>query len=132
MKISLALGKREGLSLQTARGCVGTNVALPGFGSLMAGHKVGYPQDVLTVLGFVLTLWFGVRFGIFVFKNWSTLYGDQADPVQTLADVWLGVRWSLLGIAMVAVSFLWALTTNAEILRSAKTSNEPGKPPILN
>ena len=132
MKTFSASAGPEPLSAETARGCAATNVALPGFGSLMAGRKVGYPQATLTVAGFILTMWFGVRFGIFVFKNWSALYGEQSDPLQTMVDVWLGARWSLLGMGLFAVSLLWALATNAEILRSAKARSETSKPPILN
>ena len=120
------------MSVQTARGCAGTNLALPGFGSLMAGRKVGYPQAALTVVGFVLTMWFVVRFGIFVFKNWSALYGEQADPLQTLVEIWRAARWSLLGMVFFAISMLWAIGTNAKILRSAKAGREISKPPILN
>ena len=37
MKISLALGNPQALSRQTAWGCLTTNLAMPGFGSLVLG-----------------------------------------------------------------------------------------------
>ena len=51
MKISLALGPRRPLSRQTAWGCLTTNLALPGAGSLVAGRVSGYPQLALGVGG---------------------------------------------------------------------------------
>lgn len=132
MKISLVLGNREGLTQQTARGCVGTNLALPGFGSLMAGRPVGYAQAVLTVVGFGLTLWFGSKAIIWFLTHWSTIYGPEADPVETMTGVWRATRWVWVGFAMVAFSWLWSLTTNATILRSALPDHDAGKPPKLN
>ena len=129
MKISLALGKREGLSRQTARGCVGTNLALPGFGSLMAGRAVGYAQVVLTAAGFGLTMLFGLKFIAWYLPHWSAI--NEADPVETLSRVWQEVRWALLGIALFVVSCLWSLVTNAAILRSARRDDDAGKPPRL-
>ena len=131
MKISLVLGKREGLSQQTARGCVGTNLALPGFGSLMAGRPVGYAQAVLTVAGFGLTLVFGAKAIIWFLTHWSMIYGPEADPVETMTGVWRETRWVWAGFAMVALAWLWSLTTNAAILRSARKDDDAGKPPKL-
>ena len=131
MKISLALGKREGLSRQTARGCVGTNLALPGFGSLMAGHAVGYAQAALTVVSFGATLGFGTTFIVWYFAHWSELMGAEADPVETLSSVWLHARWALAGIGLFGFTWLWALATNAAILREARKAGETGKPPKL-
>jgi len=131
MKTFSARTNPEPLSVQTARGCVATNLTLPGFGSLLAKRAVGYPQAGLTIVGFGLTMVFGVRFGIWFFQNASTLYGSQADPIETLSSVWLAVRWPLLGIGLFAVSWLWSLATNASILRSARSAAPAAKPPIL-
>lgn len=131
MKISLALGNREGLSRQTARGCVATNLSLPGFGSLLAGHPVGYAQAALTVVGFGLTLLFGAKAIIWFLTHWSTIYGPEADPVDTMSGVWWETRWAWLGMALFAVAWLWSLTTNAAILRTARTEDDASKPPKL-
>jgi len=131
MKISLALGNRDALTPQTARGCAGTNLALPGFGSLMAGRAVGYPQAVLTLVAFVLTLLFGVKFIVWGLKNWSALQDPLADPVETWLALWRGARWALLGIAMFAANWLWALATNIKILRAAASNERAAKPPKL-
>lgn len=132
MKTSSAPANPEPLSVQTARGYVATNLTLPGFGSLMAKRAVGWPQAALTVAGFALTMIFGVRFAIWFFQNTDALYGSQADPIEALTNVWRAVRWALLGIGLFAVSGLWALTTNAAILRSARRADLTEKPPVLN
>lgn len=132
MKISLAPGNREALSPQTARGCAATNLALPGFGSLMAGRAIGYVQAALTVVAFALTLFFGVKFILWGVMNWSHIYDPQADPVETMVALWRGARWALLGIALFAASWLWALATNIVILRAAPKNEGAGKPPKLN
>lgn len=110
---------------------VATNLALPGFGSLMAKRVAGWPQATLTVVGFALTTIFGVRFMIWFFQNTDTLYGPEADPIETLLAIWQTVRWALLGIGLFAVSWLWSLATNTEILRSARQPEPKEKPPIL-
>jgi hypothetical protein len=131
MKTSSAPANPEPLSVQTARGCVGTNLALPGFGSLMAKRPAGWPQAALTVVGFLLTMIFGVQFVVWALRNMSNFYDPQSDPIETFAGIWLRLRWPLLGFGMVAISWLWTLNTNAAILRSAKHAAEPGKPPKL-
>ena len=131
MKISLVLGNREALSRQTARGCVATNLAMPGFGSLMAGRAEGYAQVVLTLVGFGLTVLFGLKFIAWYLPHWSAINDPQADPVETLSRVWQAVRWALLGIALFVVAWLWSLVTNAAILRSAQRDDDAGKPPKL-
>ena len=109
-----------------------TNLALPGFGSLMARRAAGYPQAALTVAGFGLTMLFGVRFGIWVFQNWSAIYGSETDPLQMMLNIWLAVRWAFLGMALFGVSWLWSLASNAAILRSARHAAAGEKPPVLN
>jgi hypothetical protein len=122
MRISLALGPRRALSRQTAWGCLTSNLALPGSGSLVAGHPVGYAQLALALGGFVVSAIFGVRFIVWQLANWSRFHSPEADPAADLLEIWLHLRWALLGMAIVFVSFLWALTTSLAILRSA--SNE--------
>jgi len=131
MKISLALGSREALSPQTARGCAATNLALPGFGSIMAGRPVGYLQAAITIVSFPLTTLFGVKFFLWYLGNWSTLNNPEADPVESMMRMGHEVRWAALGIALFAVGWLWALATNASILRAAPKNEDAGKPPRL-
>jgi hypothetical protein len=131
MKISLALGPRQPLSRQTAWGCLTTNLALPGFGSLIAGRAVGYFQAALTVIGFGITLVFGLRFIVWCLKNWSRLYGPESDPSESFGLMWSMVRWPLLGMGVFAATWLWALGTSESIVREAKRAEAAKAPPKL-
>ena len=133
MKISLALGPRQTLSRQTAWGCLTTNLALPGFGSLVAGRPSGYLQAVLAVGGMALTALYGVRFIAWYLANWSRLLGDQADPFSTFGDLWLKLRWVLLSFFLFGLGWFWALLTSLAIVREAKKGSLPPalKPPVL-
>ena len=131
MKISLALGNRNALTPQTARGCAGTNLALPGFGSILAGRAIGYPQAVITVIAFALTVVFGVKFLVWGITHWSLLHDPEADPVETWTALWRHGRWAILGCMLFAAAWLWALTTNFSILRVARKNETRAKPPKL-
>ena len=87
MKTSSANASPDAPSLQTARGCVGTNLALPGFGSLMAKRRVGWPQAVLTVSGFALTTIFGVHFIVWFFRNTDLNDGTNTYPSKFDIDL---------------------------------------------
>jgi hypothetical protein len=131
MKVSLALGPRETLSRQTAWGCLSTNLALPGFGSLMAGRASGYPQVALGLGGLVLTLLFTLRFAYWYFTSGSRLQGVETDPVEALIELWRAARWPLLGIGVFAAGWLWALATSCQILHAAKDAEPKNVPPLL-
>ena len=131
MKISLALGKRQPLSRQTAWGCFTANLALPGSGSLLAGRVMGYVQLLLALGGLATTLIFGARFLGWYVANWSRLLGPQADPVETMAEVLKALRGPALGIGVFALGWLWALVTGWQILRSAKETESANVPPRL-
>lgn len=131
MKTFSANASPDTPSRQTARGCAGTNLALPGFGSLMAKRRVGWPQAALTIAGFALTTIFGVRFILWFFQNTDLIYGANTDPVELLTALWRAVRLALLGIALFGISWLWGLTTNAAILRAARDAESTDKPPVL-
>jgi hypothetical protein len=130
MKISLALGPRGSLSRQTAWGCFTANLALPGIGSLMAGRKTGYAQAVLGFGGLAVSILCGLPFIYWCLANWSRLYGDQADPIASMAELWAHVSWALLGIAVFGAGWLWALGTSCLILNQSQAT--PNAPPRLN
>jgi len=131
MRISLALGNRDALDRQTARACAATNLGFPGFGSLMAGRAVGYAQATLTVAGFALTLICGLPAIVWYLRNWSKFNDPMADPLDNLHALWLALRWTLLGMGLFGVSWLWALMTSLMILRSAPKNEAAGLPPRL-
>ena len=131
MKISLALGNRKGLSRQTAWGCLTTNLALPGFGSILAGRPVGYFQAALCVAGLALTMILGTRFIAWSLANWSRLHGPQADAYAAMVETFRAARGSLLGIAVFGLSWVWALISSFGIVRSARADERSALPPRL-
>lgn len=120
MKISLALGHRGPISRQTAWGCLTTNVAMPGFGSLVAGRVSGYFQVVLGLAGLAITMLFGLRAIYWCVTHWAEMQSPDADPVRNLTELWLAIRWPLAGIGVFAAGWLWALGTSLDILRVAR------------
>lgn len=122
MKISLALGERRPLSRQTALGFLTTNLAMPGFGSLMAGRISGYPQAILGLGGMIVTVIFGVRCLVWMLSNWSRMRDPAVDQLEVFSEMWLVLRWALLGMAIFGVGWLWSLASSYNILRSAKDS----------
>jgi hypothetical protein len=131
MKTSLALGSRERLSRQTAWGCLTSNLALPGSGSLVAGRRSGYGQLALGAAGLVLTSIFGLRFIFWSVKNWSHLYGAQADPMNAFNEMWPVLKWALLGLGVFAIGWLWGLATGLQIIYCAKVPEPGNVPPRL-
>jgi hypothetical protein len=131
MKISLVLGARQPLSRQTAWGCLTANLAMPGFGSLAAGIPSGYVQLALGLGGMALTLFGGVRFFFWYLANWSQLSSPEADPIASLRELWLAVRWPLLGIGLFLGALLWALFTSLRLLQAARRNERAAGPPPL-
>jgi hypothetical protein len=124
MKISLALGRPQALSRQTAWGCFSSNLALPGAGSLAAGRLSGYAQLALAVVGMILTVVFGLRFFAWYFANWSHLNETQ-DPLEAFGALWFACRWALLGIVVFGFGWLWGLATGLHLVQMAKKSEPP-------
>lgn len=132
MKISLALGPRQLLSRQTAWGCLTSNLALPGSGSLLAGRRSGYPQLALAMAGLLVITIFGLRFILWALANWSRLHAPEADPVESLLEIWLHLRLALLGFGIALIAWIWTLLTGLSILASAPKADNSSAPPRLN
>lgn len=130
MKLSLALGDRKTLSRQTAWGCFTANLALPGFGSLLAGRVSGYLQAVLGLLGLTLTLVFGARFVYWYIANLSALRNPE-DPLAALEVLLSQVKWPLISIGIFGVAWVWSLFTSLAILREARRAEQRRAPPPL-
>lgn len=120
MKISFVLGPRKPVSRQTAWGCLTTNLAFPGSGSLLAGRKVGYAQIPFTIVGLGLSLVTTIQAFIWLCSNWAQLQDD--DPAGSLLRLWAHIRMPLLGIAIFLFGLLWALITSASILSQARAA----------
>jgi hypothetical protein len=97
-------------------------LALPGFGTVMAGRKVGYAQLCLSVSGFICFTLF-LFFAIPHLGELLRLRASAADDPDAALDVlstWL--PWLLLsftGITLWVTAWLWAWTTSAKTLKSA-------------
>ena|SRR5256885_526876 len=131
MKISLALGNPRALSRQTAWGCLTTNLAMPGFGSIVAGRPVGYIQAAIYLASFIITLIFGVRFIVWALANWAWLHGEEGDHFEAMLAMWRAAQWPLAGILGFVFSCLWALTTSLAILKDVKKNESAAIPPRL-
>jgi hypothetical protein len=105
-----------------AKGCLASNLAVPGVGSLAGGHKVGLFQLGLCLAGFGLTLGSGLRFIFWTLAHWEEYYGPNppSDPMKPLFDLWVHARWPLLGMALFACAWLWALSTSLAMLAETK------------
>jgi len=131
MKISLALGPRQPLSRQTAWGCLTSNLALPGSGSLLAGRRSGYGQLVLAMAGLLVITIFGLRFILWALANWSRLHSPEADPLESLLEIWVHLRLALLGFGIALIAWMWALMSGLSILNSASKADNSSGPPRL-
>jgi hypothetical protein len=116
-------GKNDAATVsQAARGCVATNLVMPGLGSLLGGRKIGYVQLACTLAGFAITLIFGTHFIFWALAHWSEFHGANtpADPLQPLRDLWREARWPLLGMVLFFFAMLWASLTSRSLLQEAK------------
>lgn len=129
MKRSLALGSRKPLSLEAAQGCLASNLALPGLGSVMAGRPSGYVQLLLAAGAMALTAIFGGRFIYWALAHWADLYGPQADPAEALLEIWQHVRWAFLGFVFFGVSWLWSLETGRRLVQESKKNAPKAEAP---
>ncbi|SRR6266496_3957610 len=132
MKISLALGQRRPLDRTTAWGCLTANLAVPGCGSLVAGRRTGYLQMLLAVAGLALTTFFGSRFIVWYVSNWAQFQQMQteAEAAANLHELWIRLRWALLGMGVFLGAIFWALLSSIGILLESKNAH-PSAPPML-
>ena len=128
MKISLALAPRRNLSRQTAWGCLTSNVAFAGVGSLAAGRRSGYAQLAMVVVGMGLTLAYFPRFVIWYRTNGAQVFGPEVDPAESLREFWLALRPTFLAMSLYALGWLWGVATGLAIVREAKEAERAGPP----
>jgi hypothetical protein len=128
MKIFSGLNALDEAGRQKAQGCLATNLAVPGLGSLVGGRKVGVLQIALYLSGFVITICFGLRFVYWSLAHWSEYHGPNADtdPLKTLHDLWQHARWPFLGVAMCGLAWFWAMATSRSLFAESKSKNAAG------
>jgi hypothetical protein len=122
MKLIARLRSREP---QEPGVCAATNLGMPGFGSLLAKRAVGWPQATLTVVAFLMTTFFGLKFMIWFLQHRTYLFSDEADPIELLQGLWANVRFALLGIGLFIFSWLWAMITNLSLWSAAGKKSKP-------
>lgn len=131
MKISLALGRRGPISRQTAWGCLTTNVAMPGLGSLVAGRVSGYFQLLLSVVGLIISMIFTAQAFYWLLTHWAEMHDPNADPLSTLAELMHVLRWPVIGFGVFGAGWLWALGSSLDILRAARKAPQNIPPKLL-
>lgn len=100
---------------------VANQLALPGLGTVLAGRKIGYVQLLLSAIGLTLTSAF-IAWSVPNMGDWLNV---PQDDQQILANFekwkpWLAVAFA--GIAIVAVSWIWALFSSRSILNDSAKS----------
>jgi hypothetical protein len=116
---------------ERARACLIANAALPGSGSLMAGQAMGYVQLVLGLLGLLLTLVHAVPFLIWFLSSWAELQNPETDPQAILIELWRQVRWSLLGMVLFGVAWLWSVLAGLFLVSRSRSAAASSGPPRL-
>lgn len=87
-------------------------LVLPGFGSILAGRRVGWAQIVLALTGFAFTVGWFISF----VQEWARLGDFPPDGGPHF-------RMGLSGIGLFVLAWLWAMFTGLHIQRAAPTTN---------
>jgi hypothetical protein len=91
--------------------CVALNLlVLPGLGTLITGRRSGWPQMMLSVVGFGLNCAWAVWF-------FAVLLRSEQLPEDLTAHIWV----ALSGVVIFLVAWLWALVSSLQILREARS-----------
>ena len=77
-------------------------------------------QLALALSGIVVSSIFGVQFIVWQLANWSRFHSIDTDPMELLAEMWLHLRWALLGVGIFFLAWIWALISGLAILRAAR------------
>jgi hypothetical protein len=102
---------------------------LPGLGSLAAGRPAGYAQMALSLGGLALTTAFAVP--AFMWLSSSNNLPQGGDPSGvSLEELWIHVRWALLGFGVFACGWLWSLASGLSILAESRSAEVPSAPRI--
>ena len=112
-------------------GCLTSNLAMPGVGSLVAGRRSGYAQLVLALVGMALSLTLTVRLAVWYHANVGRLTDPDADPGETLAVLARAFFWPFMSFVIFGVGWLWSLATGLAIVKEAKADDRSSDPPKL-
>jgi hypothetical protein len=129
MRFRLRLHNPGALSNKEAWLCFSSNAAVPGTGSLLGGRWLGYPQLLLGLAGFGLSIWFSLRLFIWFARHWSVVRTAEIDPAEMLMAIWMPGRWIALGFVLFAAAWLWSMATSIALLRTARREQTSAPPP---
>jgi hypothetical protein len=105
-------------------------VAIPGCGSLLAGRTSGYLQLLTAMIGMGVSVYFGFKFIVWYVSNWAQMQQIQPDSAANFHELWLRIRWFLLGVGVFGAGWLWALGSSLGILLESKKA-PPAGPPVM-
>jgi len=105
--------------------CAAINLlAFPGFGTLLAGRRIGYLQAAIMLAGFFLVMGFMVVFFVRAVQSLISMNGDEeAWRAQYRVCAWAW-KW---GVALSAVAWVWSLFSSWSIVRQARPPEHPGE-----
>jgi hypothetical protein len=127
MRGSLKLRPRRALNRAEAWGCFTANLALPGSGSLAAGHAIGYGQMAAAFAAEILSCLTGIPLIQWLLSGGGAQPQPLGGTLDYLSEMWLHARWPLAGIGLFVLSVLWAMTTSLTILAHAPKVGVPPK-----
>jgi hypothetical protein len=79
--------------------------------------------------GMIISLVTGIPMLEWGLSNWARLTDPSSpDPLGVLWDLWLHMRWPLVGICIFATATLWAAATGMRLVSKAP---EEGVPPRI-
>jgi len=92
----------------------------------VAGRASGYGQFLVAMVGMGMTLYFGLNFIIWYVSNWAQMQQLQPDTAANFHELWLRLRWFLLGVGVFGAGWLWAMGSSLGILLEVKKA-----PPVM-
>jgi hypothetical protein len=104
---------------ETALGFLAANIAVPGFGTFLAGRRFpGVVQMLVALGGMGVSVVFGLKMAVWMLGNWEQLHDPYADPAESLRAIWGVSKWPLAGIASFAFAWVWAVMGSLRLVRS--------------
>jgi hypothetical protein len=82
----------------------------------------------LSLIGIALTTMFGLKFILWALSNWDRIHQPQ-ESMDLLIEVWLAVRWALLGMGLFALSWIWGLAAGYSLVRKTPPRAAAGSVP---
>ena|SRR5258708_2999689 len=117
-------GPRSPLSPKRAWVCAAINqLAFPGAGTVMAGRWIGYPQALLMIAGFTLTMIYLLA----IINGAIQLLINNSITEEQFRAGYRTYNWAWqIGLLLSGIAWCWSLISSIAILRSV-----PKEPPVI-